>query len=371
GRVIAKRKMGKISFLDIKDGMGKIQVFCQRSNLNELQQGLLKALDIGDFASVRGGVFRTKSGEPTIDATELTMLTKSLKPLPEKWHGLQDVDTRFRQRYLDLISNPEVKETFIMRSRIISSIRSFLDDRGFLEVETPLLQPSAGGAMARPFTTHHHALDRDLYLRIALELYLKRLVIGGYDKVYEIGRVFRNEGLSTKHNPEFTMLESYQAYADYKAVMNMLEEMVSSVVKKVCGGYEVAYGGHKIDFKPPWKRLSLKQAVKDNTGIDYEEFPDAQTLGEEIQKIDVNIDAKRDRGKLIDDLISTFVEPKLIQPTFLVDYPTDMSPLAKNKPGDPDTVERFEAFAGSMEIANAFTELNDPIDQLERFEAQL
>ena len=371
GRITAKRKMGKISFLDIRDGTGKIQVFCQRNTLNEVQQELLKGLDIGDFTSVRGKVFRTKSGETTIDATDLILLSKSIKPLPEKWHGLHDVDTRFRQRYLDLISNPEVLETFRIRSRIISLIRKFLDARGFLEAETPMLQPSAGGAMARPFSTHHHALDRNLYMRIALELYLKRLIIGGYDKVYEIGRVFRNEGLSTKHNPEFTMLESYQAYTDYEEVMSMLEEMVAAVVNEIYGCYTLKYGEYIIDFKPPWVRLSLRQAVKENTGIDYRQFPDVMSLKEAIKNIDPEVDLDRDRGKLIDDLISTFVEPKLIQPTFLIDYPIEMSPLAKNKPGDSDTVERFEAFIGGMEIANAFTELNDPIEQRRRFKDQL
>jgi len=371
GRITAKRKMGKISFLDIRDGTGKIQIFCQCNTLNEVQQELLKGLNIGDFVSVRGKVFRTKSGEATVDATELILLSKSIKPLPEKWHGLHDVDTRFRQRYLDLISNTEVLEIFRIRSRIISLIRKFLDARGFLEAETPMLQPSAGGAMARPFSTHHHALDRNLYMRIALELYLKRLIIGGYDKVYEIGRVFRNEGLSTKHNPEFTMLESYQAYTDYEEVMSMLEEMVATVVNEIYGCYTLKYGEYIIDFKPPWVRLSLRQAVKENTGIDYGQFPDVMSLKEAIKNIDPEVDPDSDKGKLIDDLISTFVEPKLIQPTFLIDYPIEMSPLAKNKPGDSDTVERFEAFIGGMEIANAFTELNDPIEQRRRFKDQL
>jgi len=371
GRITANRQMGKISFLDLRDGSGKIQVYYHRGHLDETSLKLFKELDIGDFYGVKGKLLRTRKGEPSIDASELTLLAKALKPLPEKWHGLQDVDTRFRQRYLDLISNPDVKETFVTRSRVITSMRNYLNNQGFLEVETPVLQSQAGGALARPFITHHHSLDQDSYLRIALELHLKRLIIGGYDKVYEIGRVFRNEGLSTKHNPEFTMLESYASYADYKDVMKSLEQMVSGIVKELTGGYEVKYGDNTINFQPPWQRISLRDIVKEKCGIDYNDFPDTESLQAEMKRLEIEFDPKRDRGRLIDDLLSTFVEPKLIQPTFLIDYPIEMSPLAKTKPDDSSTVERFEAFAGGIEIANAFSELNDPVEQRKRFEKQL
>jgi len=371
GRIMAIRSMGKIFFLDIRDGAGKLQLYLHRDHLNEANLKLLKELDIGDIIGASGELFYTKSGEPTLEVAELTLLAKSLRPLPEKWHGLQDVDIRYRQRYLDLISNPEAKETFRVRSRIIAAIRDFLNRRGFLEVETPMLQPSAGGALARPFITHHHTLDHDFYLRIALELHLKRLIVGGFDRVYELGRTFRNEGISTKHNPEFTMLESYQAYADYNDVMNMLEEMVSGIVRKISGKYKIKFGDDTINFKPPWPRLELRQAIIKYCGIDFNKFPDADSLRAEMQKLDIEVDPTKDRGRLIDELISTFVEPNLIQPTFLVDYPVEMSPLAKKKPDDERLVERFEAFAGGMEIANAFTELNDPIEQRRRFKRQL
>ena len=371
GRIMAIRSMGKIFFLDIRDGAGKLQLYLHRDHLNEANLKLLKELDIGDIIGAIGELFYTKSGEPTLEVAELTLLAKSLRPLPEKWHGLQDVDIRYRQRYLDLISNPEAKETFRVRSRIIAAIRDFLNRRGFLEVETPMLQPSAGGALARPFITHHHTLDHDFYLRIALELHLKRLIVGGFDRVYELGRTFRNEGISTKHNPEFTMLESYQAYADYNDVMNMLEEMVSGIVRKISGKYKIKFGDDTINFKPPWPRLELRQAIIKYCGIDFNKFPDADSLRAEMQKLDIEVDPTKDRGRLIDELISTFVEPNLIQPTFLVDYPVEMSPLAKKKPDDERLVERFEAFAGGMEIANAFTELNDPIEQRRRFKRQL
>jgi len=371
GRITANRQMGKISFLDLRDGWGKIQVYCHRGHLDESSLKLFKELDIGDFYGVKGKLLRTKKGEPSIDASQLTLLAKALNPLPEKWHGLQDIDTRFRKRYLDLISNPGVKATFATRSRIITAIRNYLNNRGFLEVETPVLQPQAGGALARPFITHYHSLDQNSYLRIALELHLKRLIIGGYDRVYEIGRVFRNEGLSTKHNPEFTMLESYTAYADYSDVMEMLEDMVSTIVKEITGGYEIKYGDNVINFKPPWPRINLRDIIKEKSGIDFNDFPDTKSLQAEMKRLDIEFDPSRDRGRLIDDLLSTFVEPGLIQPTFLIDYPIDMSPLAKTKPDDKDIVERFEAFACGMEIANAFSELNDPVEQRKRFLKQL
>jgi len=367
GRIMANRPMGKISFLDLRDGSGKIQLCFHKEHLSEKRLELFKDLDIGDIIGVKGNLGRTKSGEPTVWVEDFTLLAKSLQPLPEKWHGLSDVDKRYRQRYLDLISNPEVKETFKVRSQVITAIHQFLNERGFLEVETPVLQPSAGGALARPFITHHHALDQDFYLRIAPELHLKRLIIGGFDKVYELGRIFRNEGISTKHNPEFTMLESYEAYADYNDVMKMVELMVSEVCQQVLGTDKVEFGGNNLNFKPPWQRLELRQAIIEYSGIDFEEYPDADSLRAEMLRLKMEVDPQKSRGRLIDELISTFVEPNLIQPTFILDYPVELSPLAKTKPDDERLVERFEAFAGGMEIANAFTELNDPIEQRERF----
>jgi len=372
GRVMAIRRMGKSAFADIRDGSGKIQLLFQDiDRFPEEQAQLFKDLDLGDFIGVEGNVLRTRTNEPTVGVEKFTLLAKSLQPLPEKWHGLADVDTRYRQRYLDLISNPETKETFKIRSRIITAVREFLNERDFIEVETPVLQPSPGGALARPFVTHHHALDQDFYLRIAPELHLKRLIVGGLDRVYELGRIFRNEGVSTRHNPEFTMLESYQAYADYNDVMAMVEEMVSQVCQKVLGTTRVNYGEHTIDFKPPWTRLTLRDAVKKYSGIDFVTYPTVDGLRErmkpKMKEMGLAVDPQKNWAKLVDELISTFVEPKLIQPTFLKDYPVSMSPLAKNKPGEERVVERFEAFAGGMEIANAFTELNDPQEQRERF----
>ncbi len=370
GRVMANRSMGKISFVDIRDGSGKIQLLFPRDRLGEPNLELFKDIDIGDIIGVSGKLFRTKSKEPTIEVESFTLLAKSLQPLPEKWHGLSDIDKRYRQRYLDLITNTETKSIFQVRSQVITALREFLNRRGFLEVETPVLQSSAGGALARPFVTHHHALDQDLYLRIATELHLKRLIIGGFDKVYELGRIFRNEGISAKHNPEFTMLESYEAYADYQDVMEMLQEMVSAVSRQVLGAEQVEFGGNIINFKPPWPRLELRPAIEKYSGIDFEKYPDTESLRAEMLRLKMEVDPQKDRGRLIDELISTFVEPNLMQPTFLVDYPVEMSPLAKTKPGDDRLVERFEAFAGGMEIANAFTELNDPIEQRQRFRQQ-
>ena len=368
GRVTAIRRIGKSSFVDLRDGSGKIQLLFQDLNrCDKKLRNLFKELDIGDIIGVEGSLLRTKSGEPTVRVVGFTLLAKSLQPLPEKWHGLSDTDTRYRQRYLDLIANAETKNTFKTRSQVISAIRQFLSGRGFLEVETPVLQPSAGGALAQPFTTHHHALDRNLYLRIALELHLKRLIVGGFDKVYELGRTFRNEGISVKHNPEFTMLESYEAYADYNDVMKMLEAMIHHVCQEVLATDEVSFADSTISFKPPWPRLKLRQAITEHTGIDFEDFPDAASLRNRMRKLDIEVDPEKDRGRLIDELLSTFVEPNLTQPTFLIDYPIEMSPLAKTKPESERLVERFEAFAGGMEIANAFTELNDPVEQRNRF----
>ncbi|MBI4188433.1 MAG: lysine--tRNA ligase [Chloroflexi bacterium] len=371
GRITARRKMGKISFLDLRDGTGKIQLLLG-DLLNADQLELLKDIDIGDIIGAGGRLFRTKTGEPTIAVSEFTLLSKSLQPLPEKWHGLADVELRYRQRYLDLLSNTAVKETFKVRSQVISAIRQFLDEHGFLEVETPVLQPSAGGALARPFITHHNALDQDFYLRIATELHLKRLIVGGFDKVYEIGRIFRNEGIDANHSPEFTMLESYEAYADYNDVMKMVEDMVSEVSQKVLGTTRVKFGEHTVDVKAPWRRVTLRDAIIEYSGIDFVKYPTAAGLREKMRSMKIEADPKQNWAKLVDELLSTCVKPKLIQPTFLTDYPVSMSPLAKNKPGEERVVERFQAFvAGELEIANAYTELNDPIEQRARFVEQL
>ncbi|MDP2729527.1 MAG: lysine--tRNA ligase [Dehalococcoidales bacterium] len=372
GRIMSHRSMGKSAFMDIRDGSGKIQLLFQ--NLNQLEEDklkLFKDLDIGDIIGVEGSVLRTRTGEPTVRVESFTLLAKALRPLPEKWHGLSDVDTRYRQRYLDLISNPETKETFKLRSQVIFAIRQFLNQRGFIEVETPVLQPDAGGALARPFVTHHHALDQDLYLRIATELHLKRLVIGGFDKVYELGRTFRNEGISTKHNPEFTLLESYEAYADYNDVMKMLETMVSGICQQVLGTEEVKFGDDTISFKPPWQRRQLAEVVAEYSGIDFRQSPSADLLRVKMKEKGMEVDPQKNWAQLVDGLLSTYAEPRLVQPTFLVDYPVSMSPLAKTRPGQERVAERFEAFAGGLEIANAFTELNDPVEQRERFKAQL
>jgi lysyl-tRNA synthetase class 2 len=370
GRMVANRTMGKISFLDIQDGSGKIQLFISKNELDEQSHALLKELDIGDIVGARGVVFRTRSKEPTIRAKQLTMLSKSLQPLPEKWHGLSDVELRYRQRYLDLISNEEVRKTFRLRSQIVSAIRRYMDGHGFLEVETPILHQEGGGAAAKPFKTHHNTLDRDLFLRIETELHLKRLIIGGFDKVYEIGRIFRNEGISFKHNPEFTSMETYEAYADYNSVMEMLEQMVSSVAMEILGTTVIPHGDTTIDVKAPWQRLSFRDAITQYSGIDFVQYPNADMLRARMREKGINVDPQSNWAHLVDDLLSTFVEPKLIQPTFLIDYPISLSPLAKKKPGQERVVERFEAFAGGIEIANAFTELNDPLDQRERFQQQ-
>ena len=370
GRIMANRAMGKISFVDIQDGSGKIQLFLSKNELDEQSNTLLKELDIGDIIGAKGVVFRTRSKEPTVRVKMLTLLAKSLQPLPEKWHGLSDVEIRYRQRYLDLISNEEVRKTFRTRSQIISAIRRFMDAHGFMEVETPILQPEAGGATVKPFVTHYNAIDRDLYLRIETELHLKRLIIGGIEKVYELGRIFRNEGVSFKHNPEFTSMESYEAYADYNDVMNRVEEMVSSIAQEVLGTTSVKYGDTMIEFKPPWQRVTLRDAINQYSGIDFVQYPNVDLLRAKMREKGMEVDPQKNWAHLVDELLSTFVEPKLVQPTFLLDYPISLSPLAKRKPGQERVVERFEAFVGGMEIANAFTELNDPLDQRERFEQQ-
>lgn len=371
GRVMARRSLGKMTFLDIRDGSGKIQVCFRYDVLGPDRYRFLEEVDIGDILGVQGRLFRTRTGEITVEVSDFTMLCKSLRPLPEKWHGLVDVEKRYRQRYLDLISNENSRTIFMLRSQIITAVRDFLDRQGFLEVETPVLQPHAGGALARPFVTHHHALDRDLYLRIALELYLKRLVVGGFDKVYEIGRVFRNEGISVTHNPEFTLLECYQAYSDYNDMMNLVEKMVGQVAGEVLGNTKINCNGRAIDLASPWERLDLRQATENYSGIDFERYPDAVSLRARIMELGMEADPTKGRGRLIDDLVSTFVVPNLARPTFLLDYPVEMSPLAKRKPGNDRFVERFEGFINGIEIANAFTELNDPLEQRARFQQQL
>ena len=371
GRIMARRSMGKMTFADIRDGSGKIQLCFRYDILGEQNFRLLDEIDIGDIVGAEGKLFRTKAGEITLEVSQFTMLCKSLRPLPEKWHGLVDVEKRYRQRHLDLISNEETRNMFISRSKIITAIRNSLDSRGFVEVETPVLQPEAGGAAATPFTTHYQALDSDFYLRIALELHLKRLIVGGFDKVYEIGRAFRNEGISVRHNPEFTLLECYQAYSDYTDMMRLVEEMASYVAREVLGDTRIMVNGNTINLAPPWQRVYLRDAINNYCEIDFEDYPDATSLRSKMEEKGMEVDPNKGRGKLVDELISTFVEPNLIQPTFLIDYPAEMSPLAKRKRGNERLVERFEGFINGIEIANAFTELNDPIDQRERFKQQM
>jgi len=363
--------MGKMSFFDIRDGTGKIQLSLRYDVLGKEKYELLEDIDIGDIIGVEGKLFCTKTGELTLEVSDFALLCKSLRPLPEKWHGLADIEKRYRQRYLDLITNEESKRIFTLRSRIIAAVRSFLDKQGFMEVETPVLQPHAGGAMARPFVTHHEALDEDLYLRIALELHLKRLIVGGFDRVYEIGHAFRNEGISARHNPEFTLLECYQAYSAYQDMMQLVEGMFSYVTQEVLGSTRITYKGNAIDFGLRWQKLSLREAIKNYSGIDFEDYPDADSLRRRMADLGMEVDLKKGRGKLIEELIATFVEPKLIQPTFLLDYPVETSPLAKRKRGNDRLVERFEGFVAGLEVANAFTELNDPVEQRERFRQQL
>ena len=369
GRIVSVRVMGRAAFLDLRDASGTVQALLRQNALGD-EFELIKYLDVGDHLGVTGNMIRTRTGQVTIEVRQLTLAAKGMRPLPEKWHGLRDVEIRYRQRYLDLISNPEVMSVFTQRSRIISSIRKFLDGLGFLEVDTPILVPVAAGAHAKPFVTHHNALDQQLYLRIATELYLKRLIIGGFDKVYELGRVFRNEGIDLDHNPEFTLLESYEAYADYNDVMRMVESLVSTVAQDVAGSTRLPYGEHIIDFAPPWRRVALREELKARSGIDIDAYSDHASLAKKANELGLETAPSESRGRLIDKLISTFVEPQLVQPTFLVDYPEEMSPLAKSKPDTPGYAERFEAFAAGMEIANSYTELNDPAVQRERFESQ-
>ena len=372
GRVMARRGMGKASFLDIQDAAGKIQVHARQDVLGD-DFALLADLDIGDIIGVTGPVFRTRRGEPSIEARSAVMLTKAIRGLPDKWAGLQDQEKRYRQRYLDLISSERSVELVRMRSAIVSSVRRFMEKRGFIEVETPVMVDVAAGGSAQPFKTHHNALDQDLFLRIATELHLKRLVIGGIDRVFEIGRIFRNEGIDADHNPEFTTMESYEAYADYNDVMEMVEQMVSTAAREVTGSMIIPSAdgeGEEIDLTPPWPRLDLRKEVNKRSGIDFAEHADVESLTGAMLDRGIHVDPGMTWGRLLDKIISAEVEPHLIQPTFLVDYPKEMSPLAKGKPGEPEIVERFEAFAIGTEFANAFTELNDPVEQRARFEEQ-
>jgi lysyl-tRNA synthetase class 2 len=371
GRIVAFRDFGKAAFAHVQDASGRIQVYFRKDILGK-GYDLLKNLDIGDIVGLKGQLFRTKTNELTIEVKEIVLLCKSLRPLPEKWHGLRDVETRYRQRYLDLIVNPQVKEVFLNRSRLIKVIRSFFDERGFMEVETPMMQQIPGGATAKPFKTHHTALGIDLYLRIAPELYLKKLLVGGYERVYEINKNFRNEGISTKHNPEFTMLEFYIAYVDYKYLMGFTEELITYICKEIAGGFRIPYGdgGEIIDFTPPWPRLSMIEAME-RQGIDPAVFKDMEKAREFAIKNNIDISKKTIHGKIVDEIFKRKVEPELIQPIFIVDYPVELSPLAKKKKQDPTFVERFELFVGGREIANAFSELNDPVDQRQRFLEQV
>ena len=370
GRMMVKRIMGKASFCKIQDKQGVIQCYVARDDLGEEAYAEFKKMDIGDIIGVKGFVFRTKTGEITVHTKELTLLTKSLKPLPEKFHGLQDTDVRYRQRYLDLIVNPEVRDTFVKRSQILREIRRFLDDRGFMEVETPMLVPNAGGAAARPFETHYNALNVDVKLRISLELYLKRLIVGGLERVYEIGRVFRNEGVDTRHNPEFTLMELYQAYTDYNGMMDLTEDMFRHLAKVVCGSTTITYQGTEIDLGKPFERLTMIDAIKKYSGVDFDTVKTAEEAKALAKAHNIAFEERHARGDIINLFFETYCEENLIQPVFIMDHPVEISPLTKKKPTDPTKVERFELFIYGREMCNAYSELNDPIDQRARFAAQ-
>ena len=369
GRITARRGMGKATFIDLRDAQGQIQLLIRKNNLGE-DYDLLNYIDIGDWLGATGILFKTRTGEITVQVSSFQILCKSIRSLPEKWHGLTDVETRFRQRYLDLIANEQAVISARSRSKLISTMRQYMDNKGFMEVETPILVPIAAGGMAKPFTTHHNAMNRELHLRIATELHLKRLIVGGLEKVYEIGRVFRNEGLDQQHNPEFTTMESYEAFSDYNDVMVMVEELVSLLAGEITGSSKVSYGDDVLDFTPPWPRLNLREKIISESGIDFLQHEDIQSLKNAMQNIGIDVSNQVSWGGLLDKLISDKVEPTLTQPCFLVDYPLAMSPLAKKSAHDNRIVERFEGFVSGMEICNAFTELNDPIDQRYRFEEQ-
>ncbi|MCI5592844.1 MAG: lysine--tRNA ligase [Oscillospiraceae bacterium] len=369
GRIMTWRDMGKANFIDIRDRSGRMQIYVRMNDIGEEEFAAFKKWDIGDIIEVKGFVFRTRRGEISVHAKQVRLLTKSLLPLPEKFHGLKDTDTRYRQRYLDLIMNPEVKDTFYKRSKIISEIRRYLDSLDFMEVETPMLVSNAGGAAARPFFTHHNALDEDFKLRISLELYLKRLIVGGMERVYEIGRVFRNEGLDTRHNPEFTLMELYQAYTDYHGMMDLVEGLIRHTAKTVLGSAVVKYGDIELDFESDFERITMLDAVKKYAGIDFDAltFEEACALAKEKG---IEFEPRHKKGDLLSMFFEEFVEENLVQPTFVIDYPVEVSPLTKRKPSKPEYTERFELFVAGRELANAYSELNDPIDQRGRFEAQ-
>lgn len=370
GRIMSKRVMGKASFCNVQDLQGNIQSYVARDSIGEEAYKDFKKYDIGDIVGIKGEVFSTKTGEISIHASEVTLLTKSLQILPEKFHGLTNTDIRYRQRYVDLIMNQEVKDTFVKRSQIISSIRRYLDGQGFMEVETPVLVPNAGGAAARPFDTHYNALDEDVHLRISLELYLKRLIVGGLERVYEIGRVFRNEGLSVRHNPEFTLLELYQAYTDYHGMMDLAENLYRHVANEVLGTTKISYDGVEIDLSKPFDRLTMVEAVKKYAGIDFSQIETEEEAKALADEKGIHYEARHKKGDILNLLFEEYVEEQLVQPTFIMDHPVEISPLAKRKPSDPMYTERFELFITKREMANAFSELNDPIDQRGRFEAQ-
>ncbi len=370
GRIMSKRVMGKASFCNVQDLKGDIQSYVARDSIGEESYADFKKYDVGDIVGISGEVFKTKTGEISIHAASVTLLSKSLQILPEKYHGLTNTDIRYRQRYTDLIMNEEVKETFVKRSQIISSIRRFLDGQGFMEVETPMLVANAGGAAARPFETHYNSLDEDVKLRISLELYLKRLIVGGLERVYEIGRVFRNEGLDTRHNPEFTLMELYQAYTDYNGMMDLTENMFRHVAKEVCGTTTVPYGEYMIDLGKPFERMTMIEAVKKYTGIDFDAVPDTEAAKKLADEKEIHYEDRHTKGDILNLFFEEFVEENLIQPTFIMDHPVEISPLTKRKPDKPDYVERFELFITAREMCNAYSELNDPIDQRERFKAQ-
>ena len=370
GRIMSRRIMGKASFFNIQDSKGNIQAYIRRDDVGEDNYAAFKKWDIGDIVGVEGFIFLTKTGEISIHTQSIELLAKSLLPLPEKFHGLRDNDLRYRQRYVDLIVNPEVRDVFEKRSRILKEIRRFLDDKGFTEVDTPILVPLEIGASARPFKTHHNTLDMDMYLRIETELYLKRLIVGGMHRVYEVGRIFRNEGMDTKHNPEFTTIELYQAFTDYQGMMDLVEEMNKMLAEKICGSLKITYQGKEIDMGN-WDRLTMVEAVKKYSGCDYYDWADDAAARECAKKMHVEVPANATKGTVLAELFDAYVEEKLIQPTFIYDYPVENSPLAKRKPNDPAFTERFEYFINATEFGNAFSELNDPIDQKERFERQV
>ena len=377
GRILAIRSFGKANFLVLSDGRSKIQVYIRKDSLPERDFSIFKLLDFGDFVGVSGHLFRTKTNELTIWASSLEFLAKCFITLPEKWHGLHDVETRYRQRYLDLIVNPDSRRVFEVRSQVLAAIRTFLNARGYLEVETPMMQPIAGGALARPFVTHHNALDMQLFLRIAPELYLKRLTVGGIERVYEINRNFRNEGISTQHNPEFTMLEFYEAYSDYQKLMVMTEEMLSTVACAAIGTDQIQFGDHQMSLAPPYRRVSLREGAAEaaserlNTKVDSTMLRDRAVAADIARQLGLGVEAGWGAGKITTDIFERLYEDRLVQPTFVYDFPTEVSPLSKQKPGDPDTVERFELYIGGFEVANAFSELNDPAEQRRRFESQI